>query len=174
MKKIPQDLDDKLLDYLDGKLTSSERQSFETLLHHDAGLQTRLDEFRAVNTLMRQIKPEQPSINFTGRVMGGLDASPVRSNSLRGRILLIFGVLLTTGIAAALISMGTFDNATSHVDLNVMKIPKQYINTPLPSFSIDGKLLVNCIIFLNLAIVFVVLDRLILKPYFQRRIHASH
>jgi hypothetical protein len=60
------------------------------------------------------------------------------------------------------------------VDLNRIPLSHQYINRTLPSVSIDGKLIVNVIMVLNLALALLVLDRIILKPLFHRRIHTGH
>jgi hypothetical protein len=175
MKKIPQALEDKLLEYIDGKLQTSELESFEALLNQDADLSNRLEELRSMNSLMRQIKIDQPSRNFTDLVMSNLDRKPVRNLlSIRNGIFLIVGVLVTIGIAAYLISIGTFDNTTTVIDLNTIDISKKYINKQLPTLPFNGKIMVNIIIMLNLALVFVVLDRIILKPYFRRRMQSSH
>lgn len=176
MKKIPQALEDKLLEYIDGKLAPSERESFETLLLHDPDLSLRMEELRSVNTMMRQIKPDQPSRNFTSRVMSNLNRETARNPrlSIRNGILLIIGVLVMIGLATYLISTGTFDNTTTTINLNEINPTKEYIDKPLPTVPFDGKIMVNIIIVLNLALVFVVLDRAILKPYFRRRMQASH
>jgi hypothetical protein len=175
MKKIPQALEDKLLEYIDGKLHSSELESFESLLNQDTNLSNRLEELRLMNTMMRQIKIDQPSKNFTDLVMSNLNRKPVRSIlSIRNGIFLIAGVLVTIGIASYLISIGTFDNTTTVIDLNTINISRKYIDKQLPSLPFNGKIMVNIIIMLNLALVFVVLDRIILKPYFRRRMQSSH
>jgi hypothetical protein len=175
MKNLPQDLDDKLLSYLDEKLSSAERMNIETLLEHDTSLKERLKELQTMHSLMKRTKLEQPSLNFTSRLMVRLDqASASTTRSIRNGIFLVIGVLITVGIAAALISTGTFDDASTMIDLNKLDISDKYTNKELPSFSIDGKLFVQGIIVLNLAIAFVVLDRAVLKPFFQRRMQSTH
>jgi hypothetical protein len=174
MKKLPQDLDDKLLSYLDNTLPAAEHSNIKTLLEHDAKLKERLSELQMMHSLMKRTVVEQPSVNFSSRLMLRLDQAPAGNRSIRNGIFLVIGVLFTVGIAAALISSGAFDNTTTMVDLNKIDISKKYIDKQLPSFSLDGKLLVQGIIVLNLAIAFVVLDRAILKPLFQRRMHSAH
>jgi hypothetical protein len=175
MKNLPQDLEDKLLSYLDDKLSSVERSNIETLLEHDTNLKERFKELQTMHTLMKKTKLEQPSSNFTSRLILQLDQVPASTTrSIRNGIFLVIGVLITAGIAAALISTGTFDNASTMVDLNKLDVNDKYINKDLPSFSIDGKLLVQGIIVLNLAIAFVVLDRAVLKPFFQHRMQSTH
>lgn len=175
MKNIPQDIEDKLLSYLDNTLPPTERKNLETLMEHDSSLKERLDELQVMHSLMKSTTLEQPSVNFTSRLMMRLDQLPeINGRSIRNGIFLVIGVIVTIGIAAALISSGTFDNASTMVDLNKIDISNKYIDRQLPSFTVDGKMLVQGIIVLNLAIAFLVLDRAVLKPYFQRRMQSSH
>jgi hypothetical protein len=48
----------------------------------------------------------------------------------------------------------------------------RYIRQSLPGIPVDGKWIVNIIIFLNIAVAFIVLDRTILHPLFQRRMQT--
>jgi hypothetical protein len=106
--------------------------------------------------------------------MGKLNTRPADHGlSFRNGILLLTGVLVAVAIAAFLVSTGMFDNATGAVDLNEIELSKKYIKTPLPSFEYSGKILVNFIIFLNLGLAWLILDRVILRPYFDRRIQRS-
>jgi hypothetical protein len=42
-----------------------------------------------------------------------------------------------------------------------------------PTFSLSGRVIVNSIIILNLALAFIVLDKTILRPLFQKRLNAQ-
>lgn len=173
MKKIPQPLDDTLLNYLDGSLKSEEKTDIEKLLQESDTLRTRLEELRVVHIALHQTKLDQPSRNFTQLVMGKLDGYVERSTfPIRNGIILLAGVLVAVGIVALLVSTGVFDQTETVVDLNKINLPKQYIQQPLPTIPFNGKLLINIIIVLNLGLAWVVLDRAILKPYFQRRIQT--
>lgn len=177
MKKISQSDDDALLHYLDGTLNPLERERIERELQHNTVWQTRLEQLRTVASGLRETSLDMPSKNFTLSVMSKLDQYPATSRqgiSVRNGIFLLAGVLVTAIIASILVSAGVFDNAVSSIDLNNVELTKKYINTPLPSFQYSGKLLVNIIIFLNLGLGWIVLDRVILKPFFQRRMEASH
>jgi hypothetical protein len=107
--------------------------------------------------------------------MSKLDQYPAQQGiSVRNGIFLLIGVLITAVIASVLVSAGVFDSAVTNIDLNQVNVPKKYLNAPLPSFQYSGKVIVNIIIFLNLGIGWIVLDRVILKPFFQRRLQGSH
>jgi anti-sigma factor RsiW len=168
--KISQEHDEKLFEYIDGSLKGVEKENIEKLLKNSPELQTRLAELRMLETDLRMVTVEQPSKNFTQRVMLKLDQYPLRSSSLtfRSGIFLLAGVLVAIGIGSLLVAGGVFDG-TSNIDLNQTVPLDKYIEKPLPTFNVNGKLVVNIIIMLNLALAFVVLDRTILKPWFERR-----
>jgi hypothetical protein len=174
MKKVSQSVDNKLLSYLDGKLSKEECEKIESELGRNQDWKARLDELRLVTSTLKEMHLEFPSKNFTLSVMGKLNVRPADHGfSLRNGILLLTGVLVAVGIAVFLVSAGMFDNATGAVDLNQIELSKKYLKTPLPSFEYSGKLIVNFIIFLNLGLAWLILDRVILRPYFERRIQRS-
>ena len=175
MKKVSQSVDDILLDYLDGNLSRPEKEKVEQSIQNNPSWQTRLEELRLVNSILSETRIEQPSKSFTDGVMNHLHQYPVQTGfSIRNGILLLMMVLVTIGIATVLVSTGAFDNTTTSIDLNQMEVSKKFIKTPLPSLEFNGKLIVNIIIILNLALAWIVLDRTILKPFFQRRMQAGH
>jgi anti-sigma factor RsiW len=173
MSKLPQHLEDKLLDYLDGKLESSQRQSFEAMIATDVELKNRLAELTSADNLLRQMKAGTPSRNFTASVMGNLDRYTQQKPSIRNGLFLLSGILFVLAIAVTLLMTGVFDGATT-VDLNQLNLVQDFVKENLPSISIDGKWVINSIILLNLAVAFVVLDRAVLKPFFQRRMQTGH
>ena len=170
MNTLSQAQEEKLLEYIDGTLSSTEKELFEHAIKASPALQARFEEMNRLDSSLRSIKLEQPSKNFTQQVMSKLDQYPIRSSNLLSRngIFLLIGVLLAVGIGSLLVSAGVFDG-TSSIDLNETIIPNKYIQQSLPTISFNGKVVVNIIILLNLALAFLVLDRAILKPWFERR-----
>jgi anti-sigma factor RsiW len=169
--KISQAQDEKLFEYIDGELKGVEKESIEQLLKNSPALKARLEELRMLDKDLRSITIQEPSKNFTQRVMSKLDQYPLRSSNLtlRSGILLLAGVLVAVGVGSLLVAGGVFDG-TSSIDLNQTIVPiNKYIQKPLPTFNFNGKLLVNIIILLNLALAFMILDRAILRPWFERR-----
>lgn len=175
MKKVSQSVDDILSEYLDGNLSTSEKLKAEESIRNNPAWQERLDELKMINTLLGQSKIEQPSRSFTDEVMRRLHQYPASHGfSIRKGILLLTGVLVVVGIATILLSTGAFDNTTTSIDLNQIEVSRKIVKTPLPSFELNVKLLVNIIIILNLGLAWIVLDRTILKPFFNRRMHTGH
>lgn len=175
MKKVSQSLDDILSDYLDGNLNASERIKTEEAIRNNPAMQERVEELRMINSLLRQSKIEVPSPTFTDQVMNHLHQYPASNGfSIRKGILLLAGVLVVVGIATILLATGAFDNTSTSIDLNQIEVSRKFIKNPLPSFELDGKFIVNIIIILNLGLAWIVLDRTILKPFFQRRMQSGH
>ena len=176
MKKISQHLDDELLLYLDGELDSTAKEKLELALQQDEALKHRLTQLQTMESFLKSDTLESPSKNFTQLVMNKLDQYPAQTSnfSMFNGILLLAGILLMTGIAAILVSSGVFDQASGALDLNTLEISQHYIQRTLPSIPIDGKLIVNVIIVLNLGLCWLILDRTILKPFFRRRIEMGH
>ncbi len=172
MKKVTQQWDQMLLEFLDGKLNSAQHERLEEALRQDATLRTRLNELRQMHNILQATSLEVPSKNFTVSVMGKLDQAPVqRGLSIRNGLMLLAGIVTVLSIAVVLLATGVFDQTTT-VNLNDVSVAQRYIKQSLPTFSIDGKLLVNTIILLNIIIAFLVLDRAVLKPFFQRRMEG--
>lgn len=173
MKQISKHQDDRLLEYLDGTLLPTDKARLEEEIAASAELQDRLGELRRVTTVLQQTAWQQPSRNFTQLVMHRLDQYPVRAGlSMRNGILLLMGVLIAVGIGSFLLSVGIFDT-TSAINLNEFGLESKYIKQPLPSIPLNGKLIVNIIIMLNIALAFIILDRTILRPWFDQRMRHS-
>ncbi|HEX6227175.1 MAG TPA: hypothetical protein VFZ52_22305 [Chryseolinea sp.] len=175
MKEISQSLDDMLSDYLEGNLTKADNEKIERGLKENRAWQVRYEELKRVHSLLAQTAIEHPSKNFTASVMSKLSQYQApRDFPLRNSILLLMGVLVAIGITTFLLAGGAYDNSNTSIDLNQLAIPKNITKTPLPSFEFSGKTIVNGVIILNLAIAWILLDRAILKPFFQKRIQAGH
>ncbi|MCW5911588.1 MAG: hypothetical protein KIT62_10960 [Cyclobacteriaceae bacterium] len=164
--------DEYLLRYLNGELEPREALQLGELLEQAPGLNTRLEELRIIQTYLKQANhPQQPGINFTSRVMSGLDRVKAQTLSARRGLILLIGSIVASGIALGLLTLGAFDSSTSL--LIEPPVQNTLINLPEISVPFNTKLLVNTIIFLNLGLAFVLLDRTILRPLFQNRAAGS-
>jgi anti-sigma factor RsiW len=167
--KITEKIERQLLDYIDGSLPEKDKAAFEELLATNAELRCLYQDLQNIEATAREQRPESPSRNFTARVMAGLHQSPLRNTpSILNSILLLAGILIVVGLCIALLSSGVFDQSAT-IRLGEIALLRKYMEIRLPSIGVDGKLLVTSIIFLNLAIALIVLDRSVLKPFFQRR-----
>lgn len=171
MEKIKQTDDDRLLDYLDGKLEGARLLQLKKDLEHNSFLQVRLDELRLVHRVLAQTNLESPSPAFVNKVMQHLHSPSFSSYSLspRNGLLLLVGMLVAAGMLVAMVSAGVFDQFSGMISMDKAIPVKKYLQQSLPEMSINGKLIIQIIVGLNLVLGFIVLDRTVLKPLFQKR-----
>lgn len=170
MEKIPTPMDDKLLDYLDGKLDGSALAHLRKELEASPSLQARLESLRTIHRVLAHTKLETPSALFVNKVMKDLHSVSLPSTlSPKNGLLLLVGTMVAAGILIVIISTGFFDNANGVVNLEQVSPVKKYIQQSLPTVSINGKLIINILIGLNLVLAFLILDKTVLKPFFQKR-----
>ncbi|HYC85471.1 MAG TPA: hypothetical protein VEB86_09625 [Chryseosolibacter sp.] len=168
--KITEKQQMQLLDYLDGAMGDHERAAFEQRLRTTPELAAFCRELQAAEASARADGLQTPSRNFTAIVMANLHRNTARPTpSVYNSLLLVGGILVLVALSAILLSTGIFDQSAT-IEIQHPEIVKEYLKAPLPSIGVDGKVVVNIIIFLNLAIALIVLDRSVLKPFFQRRV----
>ncbi|MBL7842028.1 MAG: hypothetical protein JNJ75_17915 [Cyclobacteriaceae bacterium] len=131
------------------------------------------EELNAIDRYLKTVRIEQPSVNFTQHVMSNLHRASATALGLpsRNKILMLAGILVTIGIAILLLAGGAFDSVTAiTVDQDIL--PNNQIREYIPTIPFNGKLVINIVILMNLALAFIILDRAVLKPWFERRRHA--
>lgn len=162
--------DDRLLDYLDGKLEGAGLHQLKQELQSSEILQERLEELRSVHRGLATAKLESPSPAFVNKVMQNLYAVSFSSPlSPKNGILLLTGVMVAVGILVVMLSAGMFDQITGVISLEQVVPVQKYFQQSLPPFTINVKLIIKILVGLNLVLGFIVLDRTVLKPFFQRR-----
>lgn len=164
--------DEELLNYLDGTLRDAQAQQLKAHLEKSPALQKRLEELREVTSALEGTgKLAHPSSNFTHRVMSNLHRLPASATSLspRNGLLLLCGILVAVGVLSMLLASDVFDGLNRSIELTNNPVTKDFVKNPLPSFSFQGKWLINGVVILALGLCFVLLDRTILRPLFNRR-----
>jgi anti-sigma factor RsiW len=167
MEMSPVQHDERLLSYLDGTLSDAAARELKEQLGQSPALAARLEELRAIHRVLTRNKIEEPSSNFTHRVMANLHRYPelIRTSPKTG-LLLIFGTMVGTLILALLISGGVFDTMNIPVALDKIPASRQILDGPIV---FSGKWVMNGLIVLNLLIGFIILDQTVLRPYFGKR-----
>lgn len=164
--------DEYLLRYLNGELDAPKIVTLKSQLADSDELNQRLEELRVIQTYLKQTsKLETPATNFTAAVMAGLERVKTEHISARRGLILLIGSIVASGIALGLISLGVFDSSTSL--LIESPVNNKLLNVPEISIPFNTKILINGILFLNLGLLFMLLDRTILKPLFQNRASAG-
>jgi len=162
--------DDELLNLLDGVGSETERATLEKIISQNPTAQKRLKELEAVHFFLRSQKGiEQPSKSFTEKVMENLHARPSFTFfSPKNGLILLAGLLVASGLAVLSLSAGAFDQLHTIFDINPLPVNTNAIKIP-KSIPFDLKVFVKVFVLINLAIGFILLDRTILRPIFQKR-----
>jgi len=162
--------DDELFSFLDGIGSTEERQALKTRIDQNNSAQKRLRELEAIHYFLQNQKGlEQPSKNFTDKVMEGLHAKPsITFFSPKKGLMLLIGLVIASGSALVLLAAGSFDQLHTIFNLGSLPIKNDLVKIPT-SIPFDLKLCVKVFVLLNLVIAFVLLDRTILRPIFQKR-----
>lgn len=161
-----------LIRYHSGELDAATAEQLERQLEQSPELQQQLEHVKEIDRfLQRQSKLEQPSKKFTEQVMYSITL-PANSTVMSSKTgwFLLFSILSITGVALIFLSNGFFDSYTIPLNVHVQSL--YFEKLPSPDFSfpfLPGKWVVSAFLVLNLVIGFILLDRTILKPYFQRR-----
>jgi hypothetical protein len=162
--------DDELLNFLDGMGSEPERKILEKTINENQSAQKRLKELQHIHFFLQNQKGlEQPSKNFTEKVMSGLKTdSSFTFFSPKNGLILLLGLIVASGLALALLSSGTFDQLHTMFNINSIPLKTDVVKIPT-SIPFDLKLFVKVFVMINLIIALVLLDRTILRPIFQKR-----
>jgi len=171
MKKIEPGKEQELLQYMDGELSSVRASALEKELTESADLAARLKELQTIRRfLLSKATLETPSKTFTQKVIEGLDTQPVRSVfSPRNGLLLLVGIMIAYGLVVSLLSFGVFDGTPAPLTITPPAVTKEWFTLPAFKIPFNGKMIVNAILIFNMGLAFVLLDRTILRPIFQKR-----
>lgn len=170
MKKISQEIDTLLFSYLEGKLEGEKLEKLKANLEKSEDLRNRLELLSMIHRSMGSETIAEPSPNFTQRVMSNLHRLPATEGlSPRNGLILLCGILVAVGIAIAMLDLGIYNSLNGILSFEELKVPTGFSTPTIPSISFNGKWVVNGIIALNLGLAFLILDRTILRPLFNRR-----
>lgn len=173
MNTITSRQEDSLQDFLDGNLEGPALHQLKQDLAQSPALQSRLEELRQIHEHLKSQSLQTPSPVFVDRVMRNLSRAVLTAQpSPKNGLMLLAGVVIASGMLVVLISAGAFDQFSGLINMEQIEPLKKYVTPSLPSFSVNGKLIMKILIGINLVLAFVVLDRTVLRPYFQRRANS--
>ncbi len=164
MKEITEE---QLWRWVAGEASETEQHDIREALQHDVSVQKKAGHIRWLHeTLQRQARMEEPSASFTFRTMTALREKPLLPGTYGRGLMILAGIVVATGLAALLMGAGTFDSEAVPLTLRQPWLNKLFGSLSLP---INVKTVIRAVILGNLALALVLLDRTILRPYFQRR-----
>lgn len=158
--------DDVLLRYLDGTLTDQEKESLLSQLATSPELKSKLEALERTHAfLVGSGALQNPSANFTQRVMMGINMP--QAFSPRNGIYLLLGIMVASGLLISILSGNTFEPVTIGIESEFVR--QVWMKAPSLSIPFDLGLVIKSIVFVNLGLALVMLDRTILKPLFRNR-----
>ena len=162
--------DDELLQYLDGLGNADERENVRDELSKNPVAKRRMDELEAVHLfLQKQNRIAQPAKNFTEKVMAALHAKPSFAFlSPKNGLLLLMGLVVASGFAIALVSSNALDQWHTFFNIGQVPLKNDWVKLPT-SIPFDLKMTLKIFVMVSIVLGFVLLDRTILRPIFQKR-----
>lgn len=123
-------------------------------------------ELNEIDKVLGKNKLESPSSNFTHRVMMNLHSMPVASSlSPRNGLLLLGGTIVAVTLLTILVGSGMFNSVNETINLPQVELTKD-LKTSIP---VSGALVMKGLIVLNIILAFILFDRTILRPLFNKR-----
>ena len=120
-------MENKILAYVDGRLKESERLEMEKHLSTCGACQLRVNEFRAVASLLEEVPQIEPSAAFDVRVRARVAAEPVKQGWWA-----LFMPSPRVAFAASLLLLATVWVASRPTDRTLTAADEAQINQDLP------------------------------------------
>ena len=120
-------MENKILTYVDGRLKESERLEMEKHLSTCGACQLRVNEFRAVASLLEEVPQIEPSAAFDVRVRARVAAEPVKQGWWA-----LFIPSPRVAFAASLLLLATVWVASRPTDRTLTAADEAQINQDLP------------------------------------------
>lgn len=126
-----EEMEIQLWEYIDGTCTAEQRDRISALIADDATWKACYDDLMSFHHNMRtDTMPEQTTANFTGNVMGALDASASRFAARKRKLTFSFSVIAAFFIVSiilllsyAFIKAGGISFSPSEYQLPKIKVP---------------------------------------------------
>jgi hypothetical protein len=169
--ETPQQMDERLWDFIDGRCSEQERAVIGSRIADDPVWQRRYREFLQLNLELHQQELEGPSLRFTKNVMdqiAHLQVAPATRNYINRHV--IFGIVaffftLITGVIVYLAGKTQWAGNSSDNFLSSHHLSPDNLNWG----GVLGSLPVNVFMLVN-----VVLGLFLLDNYLQRRKKSRH
>ncbi|MEO1052119.1 MAG: hypothetical protein AAFX87_15915 [Bacteroidota bacterium] len=171
-KKITKEL---VLDYIDGLLSVEERNEVEQALIDSPELKAFFDEQQSIHKGLKNLRLMRPRPHFVDNVMEGLDKIPQKELVLKAifknrGFLLLMGAALTLLATIYLIKVGMVD-LTGLKDFNTQEVYQDLDTDVIQQFfqGTDFNTFLKGFLFFDLFLVFLLFDKIVLKPIFRKR-----
>lgn len=153
--------ENRIWEYLDGNMSSAESENFRIELRDNEELMMAYEHFKKVHLGLSEVKVQSAPTGFTQRVMGAITAQ--RESYRKGGLLLSLLALFTV-LGGSLFIFDSMLEYNIHVNgiENIIDQTQLVLNI---DFQVVNIVLMTITSILGL----LVLDKALLKPYFQNR-----
>jgi hypothetical protein len=159
-----------IVKYLDEELSSTEAAAFELELTVNKSFAELFERHEAIHSSLSKSKVLSPSTNFTTRVMTTVGSLSFSSSNFFNRTRLYVLLLIIIALATTLyyLSMQFYPTMGNEIS-NELTMKDFTVNLQPAQQLLDSALLFKIVFYVNGLVCLLLLDRAILKPYFERR-----
>ena len=162
----------EILQLIDGNLGPEESAKILREIEENADLKKKYDQLVATHKMLETSPLIKPSSHFTANVMNNLSkrfAEEVKT-TLWGKHMIVAVIVIAVGLVAAiaLLSLPSLSGLVPQMELKEISLREQQIQFDPGSF-INQDLFFRGLIYLNAFLGIFLLERAILRPFFQQR-----
>ena len=166
--------DTDLFRIIDGDLSSKEEEKLMTIIESDHELTSRLAYLRSLSENLREIELDFPSPEFGERVMENLHSIKYKivSKSIfdSKKWITLATILGGVFVGIYILALGFVDiELFSGISTEAIPVPPKTINLKPIMDMFTASLFFKIFLFIDLILGILILDKAVLKPYFNRR-----
>ena len=162
--------DEKILDFIDGKLSGEERNSFQLLIEGNEEIAARYRLLKDVDRTLKEEKLKSPPSNFTSLVMQAILNPKLEHGKFFGKTrLIVLGILVFVFLGTLYFLAIKYMPNTNNIIGDQVTIRDTTMNISPVSNFLSSDLLFKIVFYINGFVCLFLFERAILKPFFMRR-----
>ena len=159
-----------IIKYIDGELSDIEENAFKTELAINKSFAELYERHTAIDNSLSNTKVLSPSSSFTSRVMTSVGYLTFSTNKFFNRTRLYVLLLIVIALATTIYYLSAQFYPTMGNEIsNELTMQDFTLNLQPAQQLLDSALLFKIVFYVNGLVCLLLLDRAILKPYFERR-----
>lgn len=153
--------EEQMWEVIDGMATPEIMNQHETLMGESQEYKEEFEKYNFLNEQLLKLDLEMPSMRFTENVLDNV-LSLKSGVKRKDRTPLIYMIL--TGTFSILMMLMVWPNSTNKISSDLK------VNTEGVTTILSNPILTYTFIILNIILLFIIIDKKVLKPYFDKRI----
>ena len=161
---------DKILEYIDGNLSSQERNEIQHLIDTDPEFRKRHEAFKSLDTTMQSNKFYSPSSNFVNEVMKSI----LRPTMEQGKFFnktryFVLGLIVIAFFSTIYFLTINYYPSLSGLLVDQVTISNQTVNLKPASNFLSNEIIFKIVLYVNGIVALFLFERAFLRPLFSRR-----